>query len=189
MITADYITILVFIAFVFLGAFIGFGRGLQLVTHGFVGSAISIVACYFIYGLVLDWPFVQSLIAKFVEFMQSQDTKLCDFLLTIRIDMIAFFVVLFLIVQLIRKLAISLIRSFFELDFSIMRITNKVLGIALSLFILTSIALIAFQIITWAGDGAIQSVLSVFEGSALGLDKLFLSNPLNSIIESLNLAK
>ncbi len=189
MITADFVTIIVFLAFVFLGAFIGFGRGLQLVTHGFVGSAISVVVCYFIYGVVLDWAFAQSLIAKFVQFMQAQNTGFCDFLLSIRIDMIAFFGALFLIVQLIRKLAFGLIRSFFEIDVFFMRITNKVLGIALALFVLITVALIVFQIITWAGDGAIESVLSVFRGSALGLDKLFLNNPLNSIIESFRLTK
>lgn len=189
MITADYIALIAFLGFIVLGAFIGFGKGLDLITRGMVGSAISVVACYFIYGIVLDWAFVQSLLAKFVEFMTAQETGFCDFLLSIRIDMIAFFAVLFVLVQIVRKIAIAIVRSFFEIDFIVMRIINKVLGVALALFTLIAITLIVFQVITWAGEGAINSVLGVFEGSTLGLDKLFLNNPLNSIIESIKLTK
>ncbi len=189
MITADYVAIILFLALIILGAWIGFGKGLELITRGFVGSAISVVGCYFVYGIILDWAFVQSLLAKFVEFMQAQENGFCDFLISIRVDMIVFFAVLFLIVQLIRKLAIAIIKNFFEMDILVMRLINKVLGVALALFVLFSITLIVFQIITWAGEDSVSAVLEVFKGSVFGLDKLFLNNPLNSIIESIKLAK
>jgi len=189
MITADYIAIIAFLALIIIGAWVGFGRGLDLITRGFVGSAISVVACYFIYGIVLDWGFVQSLLAKFVEFMQSQQTGFCDFLLSIRIDMIVFFAVHFLLVQLVRKLAIAIIRNFFEIDLLAMRLINKVLGVALALFVALALTLIVFQLITWAGEDTVNTVAEAFKGSALGIDNLFFNNPLNSIIESIKLAK
>ena len=187
MITADIIAMIAFLALLIIGALVGFGKGLDLITRGFVGSAISAICCYFIYGIVLDWSFTQSLIAKFVEFMKAPDTRLCDFLLTIRVDMILFYAILFLLVQLVRKFAISIIRKFFEIDVLAMRLINKVLGVALALFVALALMLIIFQVITWVGGSVATSVSDALSGSGLGLDKLFLNNPLNSIIDSIKL--
>ena len=68
-----------------------------------------------------------------------------------------------------------------------MRVINKVLGVAIYLFLLLLLVLIVFQIAYYI-SGADGAFYKTFQGSLFGLDKIYLDNPLNSVIESIRSA-
>lgn len=184
MITADVIAIILTIAFFLGGIMFGFGKTLKLLTDGIVGKIISVVVCYFLFGMVLYLPFVQNLLDKLIFALKENGNFICKILLYIRLDLIVFAVALFFFVQILRKWAVALIKSFFEIDAKPMRILNKVLGAALGLVSLAIFALVAFQIIAWLGgtEGDFYQSLS---GSVFKLDEIFKNNPVNSIFETI----
>ena len=187
MITADVIVLVALLICIVLGAFMGFGKGLRLFTGGVFGRIISVVICYFLFGIVLSWSFVQDLLLKFTTMLAEQDTWICNLLLQIRIDMIVFGAVLFLAVQILRHLVVHIIAGVFEIDNKAIRIINKILGVALFLAFAVIFTLIIFQIIAWISgtDGGFYESL---QGSVFGLDKIFTDNPLNSVFESIRAA-
>jgi hypothetical protein len=187
MILADFIAIGAVLLFTLIGAGIGFGRYLDILTRGIIGKIISVIVCYFLFGIVLDWGFVQDLLSKFVGYLQSNDNFICNILLKIRIDLIVFAIVLFIVVQILRKIATALVCNIFEIDFFAIRLVNKLLGVVLSLATLVILALIVLQLLTYGGAETVQNITNSLSGSAFGLDKLFVENPLNSILHSINL--
>ena len=186
---ADLIALGVIIVVALLGAGLGFGRFLGVLTHGIVGKIVSVIVCYFIFGIVLDWEITKNLIAKFIEFMQSQDNFFCNILLKLRIDLVAFAIALFFVVQLLKKFLAFLIRALFEIDLFVIRLINKVLGVILAVLVLIMATLIIFQIMSLGGTETVGKITSWLSGSLFGLDKLFLENPLLSIFESFSLAR
>lgn len=187
MITADFIAIGVIILFALIGISSGFGRGLKFFTSGIFGKIISVIVCYFLFGLVLELDFVQGWLEKFVVFLAEKNNFICNVLLKLRIDLIAFAVVLFVIVQIARKILVAILCGIFESEVLLMQILNKILGLVLYLFMLCILVLIVFQVISLIGGNVAQSVANYFAGSKLSLDKLFLDNPLLSIIETITL--
>ena len=187
MITADLIVLVALLICIVLGAFMGFGKGLRLFTGGVFGRIISVVICYFLFGIVLSWSFVQDLLLRFTTMLAEKDTWICNLLLQIRIDMIVFGAVLFLAVQILRHLVVHIIAGVFEIDNKAIRIINKILGVVLFLAFAVIFTLIIFQIIAWISgtDGGFYESL---QGSVFGLDKIFTDNPLNSVFESIRAA-
>ena len=184
MITADVIAIILMLAFFFGGIILGFGKTLKLLTSGLVGKIISVVVCYFLFGVVLYIPFVQSLLDKMIFALKENGNFICKVLLFIRLDLIVFAVALFIFVQLLRRWAVGLIKSFFEIDTKPMRIINKVLGAALGLVALVIFTLVIFQIIAWIG-GTEGEFYQSLTGSVFKLDEIFKDNPVNSIFKTI----
>ncbi len=184
MVTADLIFIAIIVLTFFCGYYYGFGRCLNAVCNGIFGVAISSIVCYFIFGVVLNMGFVQNLLAKLISAMIAKESPVLNLLVKIRIDIIIFGAGLFLVVQVLRKLFFSLLKDVFETDNKAMKITNKVLGVILTFFLAFAFLLIALQI-TLAIDGDNGAVMSFFSGSLFRLDKLYLGNPLNSIITTI----
>lgn len=183
MVIADFVAISLVIVFAFIGYKIGVGRVLKFATGGIIGKIISVVVCYFIYGFVLEIPFVKSLLEAFVNWISSSDSSFVKLLLYIRIDMIAYFAVLFFLVQIARKIVIALLGKIFSLA----PVIDKTFGIVINLAFIVAIVLIVFQISYWV-LGADGGLFPLLDGSLLGLDKLYLQNPLNSIIENLDIS-
>lgn len=183
----DGITLAIIIVTALIGVAFGFGRGLRFFSRGWFGRILSIIICYLIFGLVLSIPFVQELLANFISSLDESKWYL-KLLKTIRIDLIVFAVVLFFAVQILKKLLVSLLERIFEINVPAMRVINKILGACIYLFILLLIVLIVFQIAYYIGgsDGALYDTL---KDSLFGLDKLYLDNPLNNVIESIKSAK
>lgn len=186
MTTADVVLIIVLLVSVFLGLILGFGKGLKLITSGILGKIISIVVCYFLFGVVLNMGFVQDLLDKLITALKENGNGICNLLIKIRIDLIVLAVALFLIVQILRKVIVSIIKDFFEIDKKPIRVINKVLGVTLFLIVNIILVLTIMQVSAWIGgtDGAVYGFL---EGSKFGLDKLFINNPLNSLFETIQM--
>ena len=183
MIRADLIALVIILASLTLGALRGFGKVLKLVTGGTVGKAISLVVCYFLYGVVLDWQFVRDFMAMFITKLSESGNVFFKLLLTVRIDMIAVAVLLFFAIQALRRLVVALIAEIVEIDFFPMKIVNRLGGAALLLAFAAMLSLIGLQICAWV-SGVEGTVYQSLVGSRFGLDQLFLNNPVNSIFES-----
>ena len=181
MITADYIAIILMALAIVCGIFIGFGKGLQVVTKGIIGIIISFFLTWFFFGIVLSWGFVQNWLAAFVNALEANGSVFCKFLLTIRIDMIVLGAALFGIMQILRILVLKIIASLFESKIKVMVIINKTLGVILFAGYFLIIIMIFFQI-TFMISGTSGQVYNFLQGSFFGLDKLYVNNPLNSFI-------
>lgn len=178
MILADYIAIGLVAVFGAIGAIIGFGKGLKVFSKGIVGVCISAVVTYFLLGVVMDFGFVQTLLGRFVEYLNSTGNAVAKFFVIIRIDVIALAVVLFAIVQIIRILIVKLIEKIAESDNVAVKVINRIGGALFAVVVMAGLALIAMQIVKWANVGGEE----FFEGSFFKLDVVFANNPLNSLV-------
>lgn len=179
MITADYIVIILILASIIFGSAFGFGKGLKWFTSGTFGKIISVVVCYFLFGIVLNWWWVQVLLGKFTALLESSGSWICSFLLSIRIDLIVFALVLFIVVQILRMIVVGIIRSVMEIKNPVIRVINKFFGVLLFAVFAAVVGLIVFQVIAWV-SGADGPFFERLSGSAFGLDYVFANNPLNA---------
>ena len=180
----DIIIPIVIIGTVLGGMIGGFGKVLKFFTQGIFGKIISVFVCYFIFGIVLDWPFVQDLLHQLNTSLAANGSWICTILIMIRIDLIVFAVALFVGVQLLRVLVVGVIDGIFETENAVVKVVGKTLGILLALFCTMVIVLIVFQILAWT-TGVNGPVYQWMKGSIFGIDQLFVNNPLNSIFESI----
>ena len=182
MLTADVVVIIAFILCIVLGSLLGFGRVLRFFSGGIFGMIISVVICYFLFGVVLSWEFVQELLLKFTDTLAEKDSWILNILIKIRIDLVVFAIVLFGVVQLIRTLVVNFVAEIFEAQNKFVSVINRLLGLIILTAFVIIFTLIAFQIIAWVSgtDGAFYQSLS---GSVFKLDALFADNPLNAVFE------
>ena len=180
MILADWIAIAVVAAFILLGALVGFGKGIKFFTGGVFGIIISILVCYLIGGMVLKIPFVQDILGKFIDALTDKN-KFCDFLLKIHIEIVVYYLVLFIVVSALRVLIVFLLKRFVEIDRPVFKLINRLLGILFFLIILVLLTFLVFQIIYWIGGSAYTDFKQHLTGSFFKLDKLLDANPLASL--------
>ncbi|MGN0814370.1 MAG: hypothetical protein ACI4MH_03970 [Candidatus Coproplasma sp.] len=183
MIMADWIAIGIVVVFLLLGLVAGFSGGLKFFTGGVFGVIISVVVCYFLYGIVLDWPFVNDLMTNLINSIQSAGNGFCDFLVTIHIETIALCIVMFVVVQIVRVIIVKILAGIAEIDNIVFKVINKSLGVVLFLAVAAMIGLIVFQVINWVGGETAANVGTALEGSLFKLDWLYANNPLNTMIE------
>ena len=175
MIFADWILLAGIAIFAGLGVFLGFGKTLEFITKGIPGIIISVVICYFCFGLVYNIPFVQLLLLKFKQALAATESPFVHFFFTIRIDIIVYVICLFLVVFGVRFALVLLLKNVMEIKTKPMKIANMTLGGILGAAIFVSLGLIILQIAFFAKDGASSTVL---EGSLFRLNLLYEHNPL-----------
>ena len=184
MITADVVALIALLCCLVFGSAFGFGKGLRFFTGGVFGRIIAVVICYFLFGVVLNWGFVQTLLTKFTDMLSENGSWICNFLLNIRIDLIVFGFALFVVVQILHRLVVCIVSNVMEIKNKAISVINRILGIALFVAFAVISMLIVFQVIAWVSgtDGEFYMNL---QGSVFGLDKLFVQNPLNSVFENI----
>lgn len=180
MLTADIIVLAGSLLFMLVGAIVGFGKGLKFFTSGIFGVIISVFVCYIIYGFVLDWEFVRNLLDKFNAWLAEQGS-VGTFFADIHTDRIALAVALFAIVQIIRIIVVSIIKSIVEINVLGLKIINKLLGIVFFFAVALAILLVVFQIVAWVGGDTATDFAEKLGGSIFKLDVLFENNPLKSV--------
>ena len=177
----DWITIGFILVTVLLGVLIGFGRGLRWITKGILGIVLSIFFCYTFGGLILGIPFVAELLRKFAS-LWDKSGAFYDILKAIHLEIIVYYIVLFILAQLIRRLVVLLISKIFEMDNVAMKVINRILGAILFFAVNLLLVLFVFQIVSWVGGDTAKDFEVSLRG-VFGIDRLFLKNPLNSLIE------
>lgn len=178
MVLADFIFIAGLLLFAIIGAALGFGKQLGILTKGIFGIIISVVVCYFIFGLVYNIPFVQTLLAKFKEALVGTEKPIVNFLLKIRIDIIVYAIALFIVVTIARIIVVAIIKNVMEIETTVMKFINKLFGIVLGVAVFAGIGLIVMQIMALSGDGTVPEKMN---GSFFHLDWVFEHNPLTKI--------
>ena len=184
MILADYILILVVLGVALVGVLLGFGKGIKILTKGIIGILISIVNCYFLFGMIIHIGFVESFMNLIVSGLTNASNWFCNFLLLIHIEMATVAVILFAIVMVIRKIVVAIIANIAESDHAVFRVINKSLGALLSVVAFVIVALIVMQIVV-AVQYENSALYSFFKGSFFHLDEIYLNNPLLEVIHKL----
>lgn len=176
----DVIAIALLIIAGIVGCIAGFGNVLKFLSEGVIGIILTVVVCYFLFGSVLALPFVQSLLAELIKAIESVGSPILTFLfITIRLDLVVYAGVLYLIVALIRKLIVFLIGTVTSIESKPMIVLNRIGGTILAALWLCMITLIVFQVIAWivGTNGAVYEFLN----QSFFLGKVFQNNPLNAI--------
>lgn len=168
MIIADWVALGLMVLFLALGAFLGFGKGLKFFTGGIFGFAIGVIVCVLLGTVFLDVPFVRDLLDKLAE-----NWKDIEFLNTIHLDVVIYYVVLFLVVQLIRILIVWLLKSVLESQNGFVKFINRTLGAVFFLAIGVLLVLLIVRIVGWVGGDTALDLYYNLKGSALKLDKLY----------------
>ena len=176
------IFIALFIIVFICGMVNGFGKVLTFATKGIFGKIFTIIVWYSVFGLVLDMGFIKNLLNSFVNYLQENPNIFTKALLFLRIELIAFAVGLFFVVKILLKLLAKIINFVMDSDVKAIVIINKVLGVIFSLILALLVVLIIFQILYWI-SGPTGGVYEALSNTFLGLDRLYIDNPLLSIVE------
>ena len=188
MILADWIVLVMLIIFAILGMLFGFGKGLKFFTGGIFGIIISIFVCYALGGLIYHISFVQSVLESFRNVLVNNGSGFCRFLLNIQIDIVVYYVALFILVTIIRIIIVKIVKSIVEIDNMFVIILNKTFGVVLFVGMLFFVMLMAFWIIALVKGTTIADYPSL-EGSKLKLDWLYENNPFTTIIRVIKIRK
>lgn len=180
MILADWIMLGVIAAVIVLGLIIGFSGCLKFFTSGVFGVVISVIVTYFLLGIVNSWQFVADLLSRLNAAMNISESAANV------IDQVLLAVIIFIVVQLLRILAVKAVVSMFEIDNGAVKVINRVLGVASVACIMFILGLLAFQIIYWVGGTSADQVSAALADSKLGLGWLYENNPLRSFTQYFN---
>ena len=184
MIMADWIVIGLIALFCIFGMLFGFGKGLKFFTGGIIGLIISIFVCYALGGLIYNLGFVKNGLESMRTALADKDNGFCNFLLKIQIDIIVYYVALFIAVTILRIVIVRIIKSVVEIDNMVVIVLNKTLGVVFFVGVFFMLMLLVFWIISLI-KGGVQPDFVL--GSKLKLDWLFENNPFTTIIKVIKL--
>ncbi|MGN0817649.1 MAG: hypothetical protein ACI4L9_01650, partial [Candidatus Coproplasma sp.] len=111
MILADWIAVGIVAAAIVLGLAAGFSGGLRFFTSGVFGVIISLVVCYFISGIVMQWTFVTDLMAKITGWISVGSDSL-----KLQIATIVLYVLMFIVVQICRIIVVKILTGIAEIN-------------------------------------------------------------------------
>lgn len=172
MISADWIAIAVVLGCFALGALIGFGNGVKFFSSGIFGVIISIVVCALVGTVFMEAGFIGDLMLKFRSLWEGKG-GFYSVLETIHVELIVYYLVLFLIVWLLRFIVVKIISAVAKSENGFIKVINRLLGAVFFVAIGVLICLLAFKIIGWVGGDTAVSLYDSLHGSAFGLDRLF----------------
>lgn len=172
--TIDIISI-VFLIIVALGGYgMGFGKSLKAITGGMVGIVISVFVCVAFGGTLQSLPFIKS----FIETINTGSAEIWGFLEILHLGHVAFYVIMFLIVQIIR---IIVVNTLAKIDYSqnkVIVVINKLLGSVLCLAFVCGIILLALAALNIFENAQFaQNIISKFSDSYLYV--IYNNNPIN----------
>ena len=169
----DAATLIVAIVLAGLGLAVGFGRTLKFFTRGIFGFIISVFVCATFGGMIQGIPVVQI-------WLTSLNQSMGGFLQTIHLESIVFYVVFFLVVQVVRILAVKLIAGLFSADILPVRIVNRLLGMVLMVAAVFLLLLLVFAVFRVLQDTSfVQNILDSLNGTFLG--KIYENNPVKFV--------
>lgn len=169
----DIATIVVAVLSALVGFIGGFGRGLKFFTKGVFGIIISVFVTATFAGLFLKIDAVAGLISQITALAAEK----WPFFGTINVGLIAYYVVFFLVVQLIRILIVKFVRQIFEADNKVMNVINKVLGLIFVPAVVLTAVLLFLAVIKIVDETSFaQDLITKIDGSFLGT--LYYGNPI-----------
>ena len=182
MILADIIVVVLIVISCILGMLFGFGKGLKFVTGGILGIIISVFVCYLLGGIIYNFAFVQNGLESFRGVLEAKDNKFCKLLLLIQIDIIVYYVALFIAVTIIRIIIVSIIKRIVEIENVVLIVINKTFGVVLFVGVTIILVLFVFWIVSLIGGGTAASLQATLSKSNIGLNWLYEHNPFMKMI-------
>ena len=167
MILADWIVIGLIALFAIFGMLFGFGKGLKFFTSGIIGFIISVIVCYALGGLIYNFGFVQDGLNSMRGALEKNGSGFCNFLLNIQLDIIVYYVALFIAVTIIRIVIVRIIKSVVEIDSMFLIILNKTLGVIFFVGIMFFLMLFVFWIVSIIGGGTAANFEETLSQSVL----------------------
>ena len=170
----DIIFILVVAGVFLLGSLRGFGKSLKTFAGGIVGIIFSIFVCFMLGGIIRNFEFVQNFIAN----VNAAAGAKVEFFAKLHLGTVAYYVILFFVVQILRIIVLRLVRKIFESENTAMKWVNRILGGIFSAGITVMFVLLAFAAIRAFFEGAVfaDNFLKAIDGS--WLLHLYLNNPI-----------
>lgn len=178
----DWVIIALILVFCILGMLFGFGKGLKFFAGGIIGIIISIFICYMLGGAIYNIGFVSRALDSFRNSLASKNNAFCNILNKIHIDIIVYYVALFIVVTIIRIILVRLIKRFFEIENVVLIVINKFFGVILFVGVFFVMLLMVFFVISLIGGGTASSFYAKVSQSKIGLDLLYENNPFLTII-------
>ena len=183
MIAADWAFLGIIVAGLALGALFGFGGVFKFFTSGIFGIIISVIVCFLI-GFSLKGPF-DPLLIKISESISANENWFCQFLAKLNIEVILYYVIMFVIVWLLRFLIVRVVRQISKSENKVIKVLNRVLGALLFLAILLLLGFLIIKLIGWVGGSTADNVYKYLNSGLLGLGNLYrFINPLEVPAES-----
>ena len=162
--TIDIVTIAVPVIMAIIGLIAGFGKSLKRFTGGIFGIIISIFVCVAVGGMILGIKPVGELVASLNETLAAK----AAFLGKIHAGLIVYYIVLFLVVQILRIIAVKVICGIFEAKNAVMKTINRILGFIFVPAVTILFVLLVFSVVRNFEDTAfVQDILAKIEGSLL----------------------
>lgn len=180
MVLVDWIALVLMVVALAVGALLGLGKWLKFLTSGIFGIIISIVVCYLLGGGIMQLEFVQELLAKFASLWADKGGFGFALLTKIHLEIIVFYLVLFVLVQIVRILLVKLVQKGLEAPVLPIKIINRVFGAAVACAIVLLLGLIVLWVVSWVGGDTAASWATYFEKSKF-IGALYRNNPISGI--------
>ena len=171
MIVADWVFLGIILGGLGLGALIGFGKLFKFFTSGIFGIILSIVVCFLI-GAAFQGP-MTPLLDKLADKIATVDNWFCDFLCKINIQVVLYYIIMFIVVWLLRFVIVRIVKAVAESENKVIKIFNRVTGAIFFLAALLLIATLCLTVIGWVGGSTSDKVLEYLSTSKLGLGEIY----------------
>ncbi len=171
MIAVDWVLLGLVVGGLALGSLFGFGGIFKFFTTGVFGIIISVVVCFLI-GSAFYGTF-EPLLDKLQEAIVANDNWFCAFIGKLNIQVILYYVIMFVIVWLLRFIVVKIIKSISQSESKGIKIANRLLGAIFLVAILLLVCFFIFFIIGWVGGETADNFREYLAGGALRLDRLF----------------
>jgi len=184
---ADWVALGIVVVFAIIGLIAGFGKGLKFLTSGIFGVIITLSVTVLLYGYVVEIPIVQEWLGLAIEWLEGLKNPIVDFLLSINLDTILVYAVLYLVLWLVKLIAVAILKKIVEIDNGFFRVINKLLGLILFVGFIALIALIVFAVASTVGGSFADFFVGeggCLVGSLFKLDWVYQNNPMLVIVSS-----
>ena len=171
MIVADWVFLGIIVGGLALGALLGFGRVFKMFTTGIFGIIISIVVCFLIGAAFIG--VAEPLLNKLAGAITANDNWFCQFLGKINIQIVLYYVIMFVVVWILRFIIVKVIKAISESENKVIKILNRLFGAFLFLAILLVIGFLIIRLIGWVGGSSADSFYEYLQTGTLRLDRLF----------------
>lgn len=171
MIVADWVFLGIILGGLALGSLLGFGKLFKFFTSGIFGIILSIVVCFLI-GAAFQGPLTPFL-DGLAEKITSVDNWFCQFLGKINIQVILYYIIMFVVVWILRFIIVRIIKAVAESENKVLKVFNRVTGAVFFLAALLLIATLVLAVIGWVGGSTSDKVLEYLSTSKLGLGEIY----------------
>lgn len=174
--TPDLVFLGIMLVSLLLGAILGFGKVFGMVVlNKFTRVALAIFVCYSFGGMILGIPFVNQLLVDLSAYWAD-----VNILNTIHLEIIIYYVALFLLTMLVLLIIARIVKGISEADVLPVKILNKVGGAVVLAAGVLLLMLVVFQIIYMIGGSTAESFAEKLSQSTIMMP-LYENNPLLKI--------